>query len=272
MRACNNAVLPGGRLPFLVDSHQVGWVSPAIAATLEGFPCVAQRAGCVVLTDAAALPAIARALADQGLYRWRGEAFDVRAESDAACLNGPVLTQIDRGAIPSFGVQAAGVHVNGLVRRPDGLHVWVGHRARDKLLDPGKLDHIVAGGVPAGLDPWDTLIKEAGEEAAIPPALAEQAVPVGCLGYAMQRQEGLRRDVLYCYDLELPESFTPHPADGEVEGFELWPVARIVETVRETDRFKFNVNLVLMHLFLRKGLLHEPDATALRLALGLAPW
>ncbi len=170
---------------------------------------------------------------------------------------GPVLAQIDRGAIPSFGIQAAGVHVNGLVGRRDGLHLWVARRAMDKQLDPGKLDNIVAGGVPAGLGLTETLIKEAAEEAAIPPELAAAAVQVGIIEYAMERPEGLRRDILYCYDLSLPEDFVPAATDGEVEAFELWPIARVVETVRETDDFKFNVNLVLIDLFLRLGLIEE---------------
>ncbi len=45
----------------------------------------------------------------------------------------------------------------------------------------------------------------------------------------------------------------PHPVDGEVTGFELWPMRRVVETVRDTDEFKFNVNLVLIDLFRRLG-------------------
>ena len=152
---------------------------------------------------------------------------------------GPVLARIDRGALPSFGIQAAGVHVNGLVRRRDGLHLWVARRAMDKHLDPGKLDNIVAGGVPAGLGLKETLIKEAAEEAAIPPELAAAAFQVGEIEYAMERPEGLRRDVLYCYDLSLPEDFVP------------------AATVRETDDFKFNVDLVLIDLFLRLGLIAE---------------
>ena len=63
----------------------------------------------------------------------------------------------------------------------------------------------------------------------------------------------------------------PRPADGEVERFELWPAAQVLETVRETDDFKFNVNLVLMDLFLRNGLISEPDASAFRAALSLPP-
>ena len=135
---------------------QVGWVKPDFAARLAAFPEISAGADGVTLTDAAALPAIARRLSDAGCYRWRREEFDIRAEPD-----GPVLARLDRGALPSFGVMAVGVHVNGLVRRPDGLHVWVARRAANKLLDPSKLDHIVAGGVPAGLTPAETLVKEA---------------------------------------------------------------------------------------------------------------
>jgi 8-oxo-dGTP pyrophosphatase MutT (NUDIX family) len=250
VRACNNAVLPGERLPFRIGQELVGWVKPGFAARLASFPEIGVTADAVVLADGAALPAIARSLSDAGCYRWRREEFDIRAEPD-----GPVLARLDRGALPSFGVMAVGVHVNGLVRRPDGLHVWVARRAADKLLDPSKLDHIVAGGVPAGLTPAETLVKEAAEEAAIPASLARQAVPVATITYAMERPEGLRRDLLHCYDLNLPETFAPRAADGEVEAFELWPIARVMRTVRDTDDFKFNVNLVLIDLLQREGLI-----------------
>ena len=178
-----------------------------------------------------------------------------------------MLARLDRGALPSFGVLAMGVHLNGLVRRTDGLHVWVARRAANKLLDPSKLDHIVAGGVPAGLSPAETLVKEAEEEAAIPASLANQAVQVATITYAMERPEGLRRDLLYCYDLELPEDFSPHAAVGEVEAFELWPIAHVMRTVRDTDAFKFNVNLVLIDLFLRQSLIAGPESEELRAGL-----
>lgn len=250
VRACNNAVLPGERLPFRIGAALVGWVKPDFAARLAAFPEISAAPDGVTLTDAAALPEIARRLSDAGCYRWRREAFDIRAEPD-----GPVLARLDRGALPSFGVLAMGVHLNGLVRRTDGLHVWIARRAANKLLDPSKLDHVVAGGVPAGLTPAETLVKEAEEEAAIPASLANQAVQVATITYAMERPEGLRRDLLYCYDLELPEDFSPRAADGEVEAFELWPIARVMRTVRDTDAFKFNVNLVLIDLFQRQGLI-----------------
>ncbi len=268
--ACNRASLPGGRVAFRIGpdrarAEQVGWMAPGIAAAMAEFAGVEIAGDGVTLTAPASLPAINRALADRGLMRWRGEAFDVRAHPD-----GTVLAQIDRGALPAFGIAAEGVHVNGLVGepgRPQALRLWVGRRAASKELDPDKLDHIVAGGIPAGLGPEETLIKEAAEEAAIPAELAAQARKVALLSYAMDRPEGLRRDRLHCFDLLLPEDFTPQPMDGEVSAFELWPLPKVMDAVRDTDAFKFNVNLVLIDLFLRLGMITGAAGTRLRAAL-----
>ena len=268
IQACNTAVLPGERLQFRIGTAGVGWVRPELADILATFDAVRRDARTVSLMDPAALPGLAQALARRGVVRHRGEAFDVRAAPGL-----PALSTIDRGALPAFGIQAEGVHVNALVRRADGLHVWVAKRAANKALDPGKYDHMVAGGTPAGHTPWQTLIKEAAEEAAVPPAIAAQARLVFTIGYAMERPEGLRRDLLHCYDLMVPADFTPVPADGEVERFELWPLVRVFEAVRDTDEFKFNVSLVLIDLFLREGLIEGTPAATLRAALQApAPW
>jgi len=258
--ACNNATLPGKRMALRIGAAVVGWPLPDLAAALTGFPGVTRNAdGSLVLTEPHALPAIARSLAQAGHFRWRDEAFDVRATP-----GGPVLAQIDRGALPRFGVMSVGVHVNGLVRGTGGVFLWVAHRSPHKALDPGKLDHLVAGGVAAGMTPWATLIKEAGEEASVPPDLAARAVAVGSIAYAMERAEGLRRDYLHCYDLDLPESFIPHPNDDEVERFTLWPLPRVLAEVASGDAFKFNVNLVLIDLFLRHDLITGAAASRLR--------
>src|SRR3546814_1475727 len=77
---------------------------------------------------------------------------------------------------------------------------------------------------------------------------------------------GVKPDQQFCYDLELPEDFTPVPRDGEIEYFELWPIARVAETVRDTFEFKFNCNLVIIDFLMRHGLLDpdtEPDYAAL---------
>jgi 8-oxo-dGTP pyrophosphatase MutT (NUDIX family) len=260
VRACNNAQLPGDRLPFALGEVQVGWIKPDLADRLMSLG--AARCGDRVTLQSEQLQPAARTLAEAGAFRWRAEAFDVRAAPD-----GQVLAQLDRGALPAFGVLALGVHVNGLVESGGETMLWVARRAADKQLDPGKLDHLVAGGVPAGYGPLETLVKEAGEEAGLPPELALQARKVGTIGYAMDRPEGLRRDFLHCYDLILPEDFIPEPRDGEVEAFERWALPAVLNAVRRTDTFKFNVNLVLIDLFLRRGLVEGEEAAVLRSAL-----
>lgn len=234
--ACNNIILPGDRLRFHVGGEAVGWIAPDAAAMIG--------------TDipAAGLDAASRRLVQAGHGWWRDEAFDVRTG------DGRVIATVDRGVLPILGIEAEGIHLNALVRRADGLHIWVGRRAADKKLDPGKLDHLVAGGISAGMTAQETLVKEGAEEAGLPEALAAQAVPVSTVRYVMMRTEGLRRDRLHCFDLYVPDSFQPVAVDGEVAGFELWPIARALQTVRETDDFKFNVNLVLIDLFVRLGL------------------
>lgn len=257
--ACNSAVLPGGRLPFFCGSEQIGWVSPTTAQTLQSLGLQKDQ-GFGVNAGTELLP-LSQTLCDMGLYASHEEAFDVRNDS------GIVLGQVDRGAIPVLGLAAEGVHLNGLVEREDGLFLWVARRSMSKRLDPGKLDHLVAGGMSAGLDPQTTVIKEAQEEAGIPAELATTARAVSRIEYALERPEGLRRDVLHCYDLLLPQDFTPIAEDGEVESFHLLPIQEVVALVRDTDAFKFNVNLVLIDLFIRRGLFAPAEAAILRNAL-----
>jgi thiamine pyrophosphokinase len=268
LSACNNTPSPGHLLPLAIGEARVGFVAPDLAGPLArcGF---ARRGGGLALPETGAQDALdtaSRALRAEGRLRLRGEAFDVRAG-----LGGPVLARLDRGAIPAFGVIGHGVHLNGLVRRAGGLHVWVGVRARDKAVAPGQLDNLVGGGIPAGLDARATLLKEAEEEASIPEALARAARPAGRITYVLTLPEGLRRDVLHVFDLDLPEDFVPRPNDDEVERFELWPAARLLAAVRETDHVKFNVNLVMIDLFLREGLIDPDGAEGRALRAGLDP-
>ncbi len=257
--ACRNATLPGERLELCAGGRVLGYVTAAFAARLAGDSDVLVTDKVAVTpTGLARLNELARAAG----CRFRGEDFDVRETVD-----GPVLGVLDRGALPDFGVIGVGAHLNGLVARDGGWWLWVAKRAADKKLDPGKLDHLVAGGVSAGMTPFETLVKEAAEEAALPEGLARQAVFRGRFAYNMERAEGLRRDVIYAYDVVLPADFTPRPADGEVEGFALMPLDEVFERVRTGDDFKFNVNLVLIDLFLRFGLVTGADAVVLREAL-----
>ena len=271
--ACNNIASPSHLIAFRIGDEQVGWVGAELARALAFYPrdfhFDARGVGLAGRLRAPgarsqALAATVSGLAGRGHMTLRQELFDVRAG-----VEGPALAQIDRGALPAFGIVTQGVHVNGLVRRPGGLHLWMGWRSRSKPVAPGQLDNVVAGGIPAGLTPGETLVKEAAEEASIPPELAALARPVGRVSYVMATEEGLRRDVLHCYDLDLPEGFVPRPHDDEVERFELMPVAAVMRAVAETDQVKFNVNLVLIDLLLREGLIPPgtPGVEALRAGL-----
>jgi 8-oxo-dGTP pyrophosphatase MutT (NUDIX family) len=250
---CRTAVLPGGRLHLAIGDHQIGYIKPDLAAALGRFVTIENNTATINPADASRLNPIAAALAPQFGYRVRGEDFDVRHTPDSAAL-----TVLDRGALPAFGVIGLGVHLNGYVRRADGIHLWIARRSATKKLDPGKLDNIVGGGVSAGMSPFDTLLKEAAEEAAMPASLAARSRETARIGYNMERPEGLRRDVLYCYDLELPDDFTPHAADGEVESFTLLPATSLPAIMTGSDRVKFNVNLVLLDFLLRHGILADP--------------
>lgn len=274
IEACNNIASPSHLIPFRIGGQQVGWLGAELARALAFFPrdvhfdgAGAALAGriCGEGAATAALEKLAAALARRGHFPLRGEMFDVRATPE-----GPVLARLDRGALPAFGVISQGVHVNGILRRADGPHLWMGWRSRSKAIAPGQLDNIVAGGIPAGLSPAECLLKEAAEEASLPPELAAQAVPVGRISYVMANEEGLRRDVLHLFDLEMPEGVVPHPQDGEVERFELRPARDLLGIVAEAGPVKFNVNLVLIDFCLRHGLLDAlSQADRVRLRAGL---
>ena len=261
---------PEDYLPFLVGGRRVGRIRRDFAPQLERFGEVFDLEEAAVAIKArhddfdarsAALREVVLALNAAGLIRrLRDEDYAVHAD-----WSEPPLLRLERGAVPLFGTGGLGIHVNGFVRKDDGLHLWVGRRAKDKPTAPGKLDHIVAGGQPYGLSLQENLIKESAEEASIPAALAARAKPVGAVSYVTEMAEGLRHDLLYCYDLELPADFQPVCSDGEVEEFFLWPLDRVLEVLESGDDFKFNVALVNIDFLIRHGVIgpERPDYPAL---------
>src|SRR3546814_20653003 len=123
---------------------------------------------------------------------------------------------MERGAVPLCGVPAFGVHVNGYVATADGPRLWVGRRAKHKMVAPGKLDHLVAGGQPYGLGLMENVGTEAQEEPSIPADLPERARPDGALRYLCERGEGPRNDVLLRLDLAMFVGFLTRQPDEDV--------------------------------------------------------
>lgn len=249
---------PARYLPFRVDGKRLGCIERRLVETLRAFENVFSvfADGVDLASDLVgfedrtrAVAGVLEALRNEGLIAgWRDEPYPV-----AATFSSPPLFVVERAAVPLLGVKGYGVHVNGYVVDGSAVKMWVGRRSLTKPTGPGKLDQVVAGGQPAGISLADNLIKECAEEAAIPAAIAARAVPVGTVSYLTERPEGLRDDVLFNYDLELPSDFQPINADGEVAEFYLWPMERVIETLERSDEFKFNSGLVVIDFLVRRG-------------------
>lgn len=272
--ACNNADM-SRYLPLYGRGAQIGWVREDRTHALAAFPDVFVVGGrrvdlhAVLFDYDSATEAVdhaMRALAAEGVIKaWREERYAI-----ARRFGGSPLLSVERAACPLLGARSWGFHLNGYVRRPDGLYLWIAERAHDKPTYPGELDNTVAGGQPEGLDLAQNVAKECDEEASIPAELARRAIPVGAIAYRHETEAGLKPDEMFCYDLEIPEGFTPTPNDGEVHAFHLMPARDVLALVRDTDRFKFNCALVLIDFFMRHGLLDpdkEPDYSAIRRGL-----
>lgn len=86
------------------------------------------------------------------------------------------------------------------------------------------LDNSVAGGIPGGMTAFDTLVKEAAEEASLDPQLVrKKARSVGAVSYYRQTDAGwLQPEVQFVYDMRVePGEVRLAPMDGEVESFEV---------------------------------------------------
>jgi 8-oxo-dGTP pyrophosphatase MutT (NUDIX family) len=273
LRRCNNYD-PRRVLPLSAGGRRIGLLRRDNAAALRRFTDVFSveqdsvrliASGDVAQVSAVVDRVVDALLAENKVPKWRNETFDV-----AARWGEPPVFRLDRGAVPFFGARAYGVHLNGYCRDAQGrVSLWVGRRAPDKRIDPDKLDNIVAGGIGNGHGIHATLLKEAEEEAGLPASLAERATPTGAITYRMEGDHGIRDDVLFVFDLEMPADVRPQNTDGEIVGFELMPVETVIERIRTTDDFKFNVNLVILDFAVRHGFLEPSDPEYLDVASGL---
>jgi isopentenyldiphosphate isomerase len=186
------------------------------------------------------------------LKNWRGENFPIltRYKEPPICL-------IDRGMVAFLGLKAYGIHINGFLINPiTGVisQMYVAKRSSKKATWAGMLDHLVSGGLPYGVSLQENVVKECAEEASIPEELARKARPARAVSYyQLDERNNLKRDVLFCYDLQLPEDFHPVPQDGEVESFERQPIEWVLEKLisESGDEYKPNCYLVLVDFFIR---------------------
>ena len=260
---------PARYTPFRVDGRVVGRVRCDRAGALaECSGLAAAPGGCVafvpglagVWARTEAFNGAVRAMAERGWCGpWRGESYPVGARF------GEALCEVDRSGAELFGVPAYGVHLSGYVETGGGVSLWIARRSRSVRVCPGQFDNLAAGGQPAGLGSAENLAKEAG----IPAALAARAVRAGTVTYGLDSAFGIRRGVMFVFDLALPEDFRPENRDGEVEEFHLWPMETAMRRVAETRDFKFDLALTLIDFLLRRGAIppDRPDYAAVRAGL-----
>ena len=262
-------------VPWEIDGRRVGFLRPALAERMAAFSDVftATAEGLVVVPKldtperrTEMMAEVLTQLHQEGLCSAaRNEPYAV-----AERVGEPHLMTVDRVAASILGIISTGFHLNGTVGAGDDLAMWVARRSLTKITFPGQLDNIVAGGQPATISVAENVIKECQEEADIPEALARKARPVGLISYTMAVEDGLRRHAMYVYDLDMPRDFTPRPFDGEVEDFQLRPIAEVAEIIRHSlDEFKFNCSLVIIDFLIRHGLITPDDPDYFDLVTGL---
>jgi len=272
VEACNTKV-DEPFLPWWIGETVYGWSRPAFGEILGSFPDVFDVNADGIRTSAELkgdelsqrLQRVAATLAEQGLVpALLNEPYPITAGGREEAV-----ARVDRVMAAYLGLRSFGQHLNGYVRQGDRIMMWIARRARDRLIFPGALDNLVAGGLPVGVSLQDNLRKECWEEAGMSASLAQKAIPVGALSYNRVTERGFRPDVLYCYDLELPPDFEPGNTDGEVEEFMLLPIDEVAEIVHESDDFKLNCNLVIIDFLVRHGLIGPGDPDYLDIVGGL---
>ncbi|MFC1748604.1 DUF4743 domain-containing protein [Pseudomonadota bacterium] len=273
---CCNQHTPSDFISFFVNDQLVGRFRHVFAERLSEWPdvfCI-RNEGIHLNPSYADYAQRTQVIADvlQALFASGEHAYLLdEMYGVSASSREEALFEIDRSAAMAFGIRTFGQHLNGFVRKSDGLYMWIAKRAADRRTFPGMLDHLVAGGLPINESLDSNLRKECMEEAGIAPELADTAIPVGTVSYNIDTEKGFKYDTLYCYDLELPESFIPRCTDGEVESFELMPIEDVMRTVLETDDFKLNCNLVIIDFLLRQGCIRPEHEEYLDLVTSLRP-
>jgi 8-oxo-dGTP pyrophosphatase MutT (NUDIX family) len=250
-------------MPFLVEGQAVGSIDRAHLPVLEALPSLGLQAdGLHLLGEAgratAALARLNTRLRDDGLIRgWRDETFPVLAD------DGRTLAQTERAAARFWGLTIRAAHANGVVLDDAGRAqaLWIARRALNKATDPGRLDNVVAGGVPLGQTPFETLLREGWEEAGLPQAVLRQARPGTMLHRLHDCPHGLMRERLQVYDIVLPAGLQPVNQDGEVAEFRLVPVAEAL-ALAAGGEMTVDAALATLDFGLRHALLAVPDAAA----------
>jgi 8-oxo-dGTP pyrophosphatase MutT (NUDIX family) len=190
------------------------------------------------------------------LDKWRDELYAVYGPG------GEHVFSVERSASALFGVVTYGVHLTCYTtdKETGEMKLWIPKRARTKQTYPGMLDNTVAGGIAAGEQPFECLVREAMEEASLPEDVSRKAKAAGCVTYFYIRDSRaggetglLQPECQYIYDLDLSgEDVVCKPNDEEVEAFHLLGVDEVLEALGKAE-FKPNCAVVMIEFLIRHG-------------------
>ena len=269
----NNNYTETDKTPFILNNQRVGQVRHQYVNYLLESNIFTLQENSLHLIETLktfdertqALKTFAQQAVDDGITnRMMHENYPLKATPNAQ-----PLAFIDRSISTLLGSLSYGQHLNAYVMTDEGMKMWIARRAYDKPHHPGKLDHLVAGGLPYDISPMDNLIKECHEEAGMSESLARQAKNVGLVSYQYEYELGGKSDIIYCYDIELSENFTPVCTDGEVHEFYLMPIEEVAKIVRTSHEFKTNCNLVIIDFLVRHGFIGTEDERYIEIVQGL---
>lgn len=239
---------------------------------LNPFLTLSAEAGETVESRTEAVKNIMEKFRDDGLiWGWRDELYPV----SPSFYDEPMFL-MERAAVSMLGVLEYGVHVNGIVQEAgiDRPKMWIARRSPTKSKYPGMLDHIVAGGQPAGIGLLDNVLKECEEEAGIPIDVTLAGIrSAGAVSYTTYdpKKEWVSRCVLFTFDLHLPEDFEPRPVDDEVEEFFVWTMNEVKASMSKDypDPIKPNCYIVIIDYLIRAGQVSPEAAGYLDVLKGL---
>ncbi|WP_416191784.1 NUDIX domain-containing protein [Neisseria sp. CCUG12390] len=182
------------------------------------------------------------------LHGWRNERFDVYHGDK-------VLFPLERAAFRPLGLMSKAVHLNGFTFKDGEWQLWIGKRSEYKAVDPNKLDNLVGGGVSCGEDIRETVLRESEEEAGLSAHHMQNLILCNRLHSLRPVSRGLHNEILYIFDTILPVETIPENQDGEVSGFELMNIDRIVDAML-SDAMMSDAQLVILDAFDRYRLIN----------------
>ncbi len=273
IKKCNDFTTEN-KIAFVIDGTHVGWIHNELTSYVLESGFFVKNSNEVSFTSVySTFESRSKAMEEFGKKAYKDKVSNIFMNESYAIQETPssaAFCLIDRSIFSIFGGLGFGQHLNGYVKTNTGLKMWIARRSLQKGFYAGKLDHIVAGGLPYGISLEENLYKECMEEANIKKELAEHAKSVGVVRYKHDYRLGGSEDILYCYDLLLPEDFVPKCNDDEVEEFYLMDIEEVAEIVKTSDEFKLNCNLVIIDFLVRHGYIKPEDKDYLEIVSRLS--